>query len=183
MKFKGKKIVLLSVMVLLGGCDGWVDGNRTRLKTEADPAAQTTYMSNLAVENEDQSGGHTAVESANLLRERNYELLEKLMALQAEKHKLQEQEMTRQQEVATLQKKLLQADKELAEANDLLMQMDAELKEWKHDILGFRNKMEQAEATQLKALARIIKLLGGEMPSARTVSSKIASFPTKGKTP
>ena len=55
-----------------------------------------------------------------------------------------------------------QAKKELREASEFMARMHAELAKWKKDVLGFRSEMRQAQATQLKAISRIMKTLGAE---------------------
>ena len=58
--------------------------------------------------------------------------------------------------------KLEQAEKELSEANDLLVAMQRSLDNWKKDVLGFREEMRQAEEAQMKALVKVLSLLGAE---------------------
>jgi hypothetical protein len=41
--------------------------------------------------------------------------------------------------------------------------MRIELNNWKTNILGFRDEMRDADKTQLQALLRILKALGGEV--------------------
>ena len=46
----------------------------------------------------------------------------------------------------------------------MLIEMKGELVSWKANVLGFRQEMQQAQAAQLLALGRVLKLLGGEAP-------------------
>jgi chromosome segregation ATPase len=51
---------------------------------------------------------------------------------------------------------------ELAEANNFLHEMQMELTKWKSDVLGFRDEMRSAQAAQLEALQRVLRILGAE---------------------
>lgn len=51
---------------------------------------------------------------------------------------------------------------ELRDATDFMEAQQLELTRWKSDVLGFRNEMRAAQATQLKALIKVLKLLGAE---------------------
>lgn len=87
-------------------------------------------------------------ETANQLRERNIQLFEENARLK--------------KEVETLNSQLRQTQKELDEANEFLQKMHAELNQWKADVLGFREEMRKAQAAQLQALAKILRILGAE---------------------
>lgn len=64
--------------------------------------------------------------------------------------------------LAQTQEELDRTNKELAEANEFLQELQLELTEWKSDVLGFRGEIRDAQAAQLEALAKILKLLGAE---------------------
>jgi chromosome segregation ATPase len=64
--------------------------------------------------------------------------------------------------LAKTQEELDRTNKELAEANEFLQELQLELTEWKSDVLGFRHEIRDAQAAQLEALAKILKLLGAE---------------------
>ncbi|MBW8014796.1 MAG: hypothetical protein FVQ82_01295 [Planctomycetes bacterium] len=53
-------------------------------------------------------------------------------------------------------------EKELSDANELLIEMRKELDGWKANVLGFREEINEVHKEQLKALVRILKLLGAE---------------------
>ena len=42
------------------------------------------------------------------------------------------------------------------------LEMHVELNQWKADVLGFRDEMRKAEAAQLQALGKILRILGAE---------------------
>jgi predicted RNase H-like nuclease (RuvC/YqgF family) len=87
-------------------------------------------------------------ETANQLREKNIQLFEENARLK--------------KEVETLKAQLSQTQKELEEANEFLQKMHVELNQWKADVLGFRDEMRKAEAAQLQALGKILRILGAE---------------------
>ena len=102
------------------------------------------------------------------------ELSKKYVALSEEKNVLHQKnlELTTEnkqlkQKVATLGPQLEQAKKELAEANDLLIEMRIELNNWKTNIIGFRNEIRDSDKTQLEALLKILKALGGEIKNEK----------------
>lgn len=105
----------------------------------------------------------TAVDSAITLARKHAELSEKNAAMQQKNHELVANNKQLKDRIATLEPQLKQANKELAEANDLLIEMRIELNNWKTNILGFRDEMRDADKTQLEALLRILKALGGEV--------------------
>lgn len=87
-------------------------------------------------------------ETANQLREKNVQLFEENARLK--------------KEVESLKSELAQTQKELEEANEFLQKMHVELNQWKSDVLGFREEMRKAQAAQLQALAKILRILGAE---------------------
>jgi septal ring factor EnvC (AmiA/AmiB activator) len=56
-----------------------------------------------------------------------------------------------------------QLNRELTDANNMLVELRKELDRWRANVLGFRQEMREAQQTQLEALAKIMKMLGGEM--------------------
>ena len=54
------------------------------------------------------------------------------------------------------------AEKELADANEMLIEMRKELDNWKTNVLSFREESNYIHKEQLKALVKILKLLGAE---------------------
>jgi chromosome segregation ATPase len=89
--------------------------------------------------------------------------------LSAKAEKLREQNNARFLENTDLKHKLseLQAEldrtkAELGEANAFLQEMQLELTKWKADVLGFRDEMRNAQAAQLEALTKVLRILGAE---------------------
>jgi len=112
---------------------------------------------------EPSSQSPTAVESAIELSQKYAKLSEEAAVLRQENQDI----ITRNRQIkdlnTALKTQLQQTQKELTEANDLMIEMRIELNNWRTDILGFRNEMRDADTTQLQALLRILKILGGEV--------------------
>ncbi len=107
--------------------------------------------------------GKTAVESAVEMSKRNTELFTKMTAMQQESRDMIAENRRLKERVAVLEPELKQVKKELDEANDLLIDMTTELNNWKMQILGFQEEMRDADTEQLRALLKILKVLGGEI--------------------
>lgn len=107
--------------------------------------------------------GPTAVESAINLSKEYAKLSEEVAVLRRENQDLITKNRQYKEQNTTLKEQLQQTQKELNEANDLMIEMRVELNNWRNDILGFRDEMREADATQLQALLRILKILGGEV--------------------
>lgn len=105
----------------------------------------------------------TAVDSAMELSQK----YAKLSAEAAVMHQENQDLITRNRQIkdlnTALKAQLQQTQKELTEANDLMIEMRIELNNWRTDILGFRDEMRDADTSQLQALLRILKILGGEV--------------------
>ncbi len=104
----------------------------------------------------------TVVESAMELSKEHAKLSEEAAVLRQENKDLTARNLQLKDQVVTLEAQLQQTQRELSEANDLLITMHIELNNWKTDILGFRDEIRDAETEQLRALLRILKILGGE---------------------
>jgi len=107
--------------------------------------------------------GPTVVESAMELSEKYAKLSDEAAVLRGKVQKFTTENHHLKDRGATLETQLQQTKKELVEANDLLIEMRIELNNWKADILGYRDEMRDAEKTQLEALFKILKVLGGEV--------------------
>jgi chromosome segregation ATPase len=105
----------------------------------------------------------TAVESAIELSQKYAKLSEEAAGLNQENQDLIIRNRQLKDQNTALKTQLQQTQKELTEANDLMIEMRIELNNWRTDILGFRDEMRDADTTQLQALLRILKILGGEV--------------------
>lgn len=110
----------------------------------------------------------TIVNSAIELSKKYADLSEEKSVLHQKNLELTTDNKQLKQKVATLEPQLEQAKKELAEANDLLIEMRIELNNWKTNIIGFRNEIRDSDKTQLEALLKILKALGGEIKNEKS---------------
>lgn len=110
----------------------------------------------------------SAVENAIELSRKYAQATEELGRCRLENERLAADNAGLKNEMQRLNKELTQAENELSEANRLLLDMRVELGKWKHDVLGFRKEMRQAEQAQLEALAKVLQLLGAEPEPAVT---------------
>ena len=159
---------LLGVAALSVGCAKFNNGGPALEDHAAapDPPPQAAYLSAASVEVADEQGGGTAVENALVWSEKYADAVEKLVLMQQENRFLSEDNSKQAEQVAKLQAELRQCQKELGEANAMLIDMRTELKNWKADVLGFRQEMREAQQAQLIALRSVLKLLGGEVIAA-----------------
>lgn len=107
----------------------------------------------------------TAVESAIELSGKYAELSKRVTELRYNNEQLSAESKQLKEKNISLGSQLQQTEKELNEANELLIEMRIELNNWKTDVLGFRDEMRQADSEQLRALLKILELLGGEVQS------------------
>ena len=119
----------------------------------------------------------TPVESAMELSKKYAGLSEEVTVLRREKQDLVTKNRQFEDLNSTLKAQLQQTQKELTEANDLMIEMRIELNNWRTDILGFRDEIRDADTTQLQALLRILKILGGETKAELAQHENASSAP------
>lgn len=87
------------------------------------------------------------------------------------------------EQVSKLKAKLTATEKELTDANEMLKEMEVELKQWKGDVLGFRDEMRQSQKALIEGVTRLHVLISGgvAMDAPTTQPAPIASN-TKEKT-
>ncbi len=108
-------------------------------------------------------GTTTGTTDSALAWSQKYEDLLKQHQQQADKTRaLVAENSDLKQTIDRLQGELAKTKKELDEANSFLQDMHRELTQWKGDVLGYREEMRQAQAAQMEALIRILKVLGAE---------------------
>ena len=105
----------------------------------------------------------SAVESALMWSDRYEELSAKNEKLRDDNNKLTISNTNLKHDIQKLQTQLDQTKAELKDANEFLQEMNLQLSKWKGDVLGFRDEMRNAQATQLEALKQIMKILGAEL--------------------
>jgi chromosome segregation ATPase len=173
-KFLNYTIPLL-LLSILAGCQTTPQIITTPQKIEPQTATKPQQAAQRFTENENEKP--TVVKSAMELSEKYANLSEQYLKLKEDNLKLSQKnkELTTQISQASL--KLTQAQKELFEANQLLLEMRVELNNWKTSVLGFRDEIRQAETEQLKALVKILTILGGQNSDQQIVEQ--ANIPEK----
>jgi chromosome segregation ATPase len=171
-KMKTNQKIMLSlisslIIFLLSGCTLTKEPGKLSVQPGSikQPQQNTTPLSSGSIAKrfqEPTAQGPTAVESAIELSKEYAKLSEEAAVLRRENQDLITRNRQYKDQNAALMAQLQQAQKELTEANDLMIEMRVELNNWRADILGFRDEMRQADTTQLQALLRILKILGGE---------------------
>jgi uncharacterized small protein (DUF1192 family) len=153
-------LILSALTFLLAGCPAIEEPLEVILKP--DPAKHKNSAMSKRFQ-ETAPKGQSAIDSVMelskrcaILSEEKAVLRQKNLDLSAENHQLKDR-------IATLEPELTQTKRELTEANDLLIEMRIELNNWKTDILGFRDEIRDADTEQLRALLKILEILGGEV--------------------
>jgi lysyl-tRNA synthetase class I len=124
------------------------------------PAANNNMENRFTDETSDNNTN--AVESALMWSNRYEELSVKTEKLRDENSELKLSNTNQKHAMNQLQADLDKTKAELDDANEFLQEMDLQLNKWKSDVLGFREEMRGAQETQLKALIKIMKILGAE---------------------
>ena len=158
-------LLLISLMpiFLLSNCVSVQKPLEFALRSDTTEKQQSASVAKRFQESTSQTQNPTIVASAMELSNKHAILSEEAAVLRQQNKDLIVQKQQLEEQVVALEAQLLQTQKELTEANDLLFTMRIELNNWKVDILGFRDEMREAETTQLDALLKILKALGGEV--------------------
>ena len=125
------------------------------------PAGQTVPVDNRFVDNTESSSD--SVESVLAWSEKYEKLLATTENLTEKNNTLSTENNDLKQKVSDLTAELDKTKAELKEAGSFIQQMHVELGKWKTDVLGFREEMRSAQAAELVALKKILRLLGAEM--------------------
>ena len=115
----------------------------------------------------------SAVENALLLSQKYQELSVETEKLRQDNGRLQLENGELNRQISQLKGDLDKTCSELSEANEFLQQMHIELGKWKSDVLGYRDEMRSAQAAELEALKKILRVLGAELNEP--VASGVAS--------
>jgi chromosome segregation ATPase len=133
-------------------------GNRVNspsLQEATDPVAKRFQ--------EGTSHSQTVVQSAVELSEKYSALSEEAANLRQARHELEDENAELKRRIEDLENKLSQCNEELDDANALLMDVLTELNEWKSQILGYRQEMRDSAKAQLRALIKILELMGADV--------------------
>jgi len=183
MKSKIIAVLIAAGLAGLTGCQ-WI-GQPTPIVTEpvsVSPEPPGVVQSgSQSLENrftEGPSDSSSAVQNAIMWSEKYDRLLSTTEELRQRNMKLFEENTQLKKEVEDLSGKLAQTQKELDDANEFLQKMHLELNQWKSDVLGFREELRKAQAAQLQALGKILRILGAE-----SVEPEPAAAPAENQTP
>ncbi len=154
--------IILSVIISQFGCT-IVDRPISPQSYQPSVAPSTTAetMENRFTDTEEADSN--AVESALMWSDKYEELSTKTERLRDENSKLTIERTNLKHDIQKLQIQLDQTGAELKDANEFLQEMNLQLSKWKGDVLGFRDEMRKAQATQLGALKQIMQILGAEL--------------------
>ena len=130
---------------------------------------QPALQENVAKRFPESAPGQTVVESAMELSDKYAILSEEAAVVRQQNYELITKNRQLEEQLVALEAQVRQTQKELTEANDILVEMRIELNDWKSDVLGFRDEMRDAGTEQLRALLKILEILGGE---AKTESNQ-----------
>jgi len=152
--------VVLVLAVAVGGCSfGFM---RDRPEPIMETAEQTPYLEKAAVVESTQSTTPTAIENALEWSQKYARAVEDLSRQQEANRNLADEKRQLNEQIAAAQAELARAHKELQEANDLLIVVRQENERWKADVLGHRAEILLAHKTEMDALVKVLRLLGGE---------------------
>lgn len=147
------------------------------------PGAGTEYLSKGAVAQDTPPDKAPAVESALLWSEKYARTVEDLSQEQQRGRKLLDENRSFQQQLDAAKADLAKATSELEAANTLLIEVRQENNRWKADVLGYRDEMRRAHLTELEALGKVLRLLGGEPSPPEAASVTPAAAPVAAAEP
>jgi len=171
-----------AMLAFVMGCDQFQvapDQPVSRSAEPEEPTSQADYLPQTAVKADHETEGPTAVDSALEWMRKYTKTAETLVQTQKQKEQLEEDKRKLLAEKTRLETELERAQTELEQANALLIEMRRELEGWKKNVLGFRNEIRDAEKAQLEALAKVLRLLGGEVPRSEAGAGEMISAKTE----
>jgi len=158
-------LVLTAVTIVLSGCnvnipDEMVPGGFVEpVRNPKQPAPVAVSNKKRFVSNVDNESRYEDVRS---WAEKNKELKSQNAHLKKLNDELATDNVRLNKRFDAMKANLETAEKELTDANEMLIEMRKELDGWKIDVLSFRKETNYVHKEQLKALVRIMKLLGAE---------------------
>ncbi len=166
-----KRLVYLFLILpipMLAGCDGTMMAmNAPRTAPAPAPAPErgtAPYQPRVAVQPEPGAEPDSAVDRALLYADKYMQESERCEKLRGEIRTLEDQRQADRKTIDTLRAELAAAQQELDQANAMIREINTELKQWKQDVLGFRNDMLAAQEAQLRGINMILKVVGYSAP-------------------
>ena len=184
MRMMTRTMMLAAFLAGLAGCQV-VPQTTTAQAAPPAPAQpeQAKYLSQMAIRDETAPSTPSGVDVALMWSDKYAKASEQVVDLTGKNQELTNQNRQLGGQVARLEIELENTRKELSEANTMLMEVRAELEKWKSNVLGFREEMRQAQQVQLEALAKILKLLDGEIsPAMQEATAATAATATATQT-
>ncbi len=178
-----RTVLIVVAAVLLAGCDQMgmnMPGNRQLSLANTQAIGPTGYdsqpggPSDLAylgqttvadIHQGEKLEGRGGVDIAMEWSSRYAEVTERLMLVERDNRDLLVENQHLQMEIQQVQAELAAMEQELSEANQMLVDLHQELDSWKRDVLSFRDEMRRAQAAQLNALQKVLRVLGGDVPT------------------
>ena len=105
-----------------------------------------------------------AVAEAELWRDRFLKETEKRQKLEDTRRQMEDKNRELTAANTSLAAERDQCKRELEEASAMMIRLNEDLKAWKKDVLGYRAEMRASHQETVQALARVMKLLGAELP-------------------
>jgi septal ring factor EnvC (AmiA/AmiB activator) len=116
----------------------------------------------------------SAVDKALMWAQRYAQASEQIAKLQQESRDLSAKNQALQDQINRSKQDMDSVNRELDDANSMLLDVRKELEKWKSNVLGFRQEMRDAQQSQLEAIAKVMKMLGGEMAVPTTPATPTA---------
>jgi septal ring factor EnvC (AmiA/AmiB activator) len=184
-------VAIVAAAMLVSGCElgpfpqiSWapVKPKKPEPTKEAEkPAAK--YLEQTSLKGELGASDNGAVGEAMAWMERYTKEVERRTQVEKENRTLEDQNRQLSSKVGQLQADLSRAQQELDEANAMMLRLDSDLKAWKKDVLGYRDETRAAHKETMRALGRVLQLLGGELPSGALASTPTAASSSRVGTP
>ncbi len=195
MRITLKKIAIVTLCVLLGGCAGDMAFGRREVRSPAVRSAgrsrPVTVAQTPAPPVAASGARHLAKESIrhDVGRRRTDGTVEQVMSLMKEKadlaqdlvkaerltHKLKGDNRQMASQISALKQKISQYQKSLRDAEAEVIAANKAIDRWKRQVTGMNDLQNEAHASQMRALERVLKALGVESVSVSSAGGKSAS--------
>lgn len=153
--------VLMFAATIAGCSMGWKPADPPPPPTSA--VGHAPYLDGPAAGEDGQPPTATAVENALAWSEKYTKAVEALAREQEQSRRLAEDSRQLADQNVVLKAEVARTQKELQDANDLLIAVRRENEKWKANVLGYRDEMRAAQKTELEALVKVLRLLGGDV--------------------
>jgi chromosome segregation ATPase len=153
-------LIILTAAFILPGCASQSSDEQVSFRPDGpEPWASDVFAQRFQ---EASAKKPTVVESAIELSDKYAKLTEEATVLKQQNQSLNSKNEQMREQIVDIENRLKQTQTELKQANEALFEMRVELNNWKTDVLGFRDEMRSAQTSQLQALLKIMKALGGD---------------------